>query len=85
MFFYLGSECGASLYGILFQAIGTRYTLLIFGSISGVMLAALLIYLKISENAHEYEKLLSDNEDDDGIATNDDNNHNFNENYQVDK
>ena len=85
MFFYLGSDGGASFYGILFQAIGTRSTLLIFGFISGVMLATLLIYLKISENAHEYDKLLSDNEDDDGIATNDDNNYNFNENYQVDK
>ena len=85
MFFFLGSEGGTSLYGILFQAIGTRSTLLIFGSISGVMLAAFLVYLKISANAPEYEKLPSDNEDDDSAATNGDNNHNFNENYQVDK
>ena len=82
MFFYLGSDGGASFYGILFQAMGTRSTLLIFGSISGVMLATLLIYLKISENVREYEKLPSDNEDDDGAATNDENNHNFNKNYQ---
>ena len=49
------------------------------------MLAAFLVYLKISANAPEYEKLPSDNEDDDSAATNGDNNHNFNENYQVDK
>ena len=46
------------------------------------MLATLLIYLKISENVREYEKLPSDNEDDDGAATSDENNHNFNKNYQ---
>ena len=49
------------------------------------MLAALLIYLRISEHAHQYEKLPSDDEDDDGTAANDDNSNNFKEYYKGDK
>ena len=85
MFFFLGLDGGASFYGILFHAIGTRSTLIIFASISGLMLAALLIYLRISEYAHQYEKLPSDDEDDDGTAANDDNSNNFKEYYKGDK
>ena len=85
MFFFLGSDAGSSFYGILFHAMGTRYTLIICGSISGLMFAALLIYLRISEHAHQYEKLPSDNEDDHGTAVNGDNIYNSKENYEADK
>ena len=85
MFFFLGLDSGSSFYGIFFHAIGTRSTLIICGSVSGLMFAALLIYLRISEHAQQYEKLPSDNEDDHGTASNDDNNYNFEENYEADQ
>ena len=76
MFFFLGVDGGASYYGILFHAIGTRWTLIIFASLSGVMLSVLSIYVRISDKAHEYEKLARDSVDDDGPAESDDNDHN---------
>ena len=76
MFFFLGVDGGASYYGILFHAIGTRWTLIIFASLSGVMLSALLIYVRISDDAHEYEKLACNSVDDDGPAESGDNDHN---------
>ena len=78
MVFFFGVDGGASYYGVLFHAIGTRSTLIIFASISGVMLSALLIYLRASDDAHEYENLSRDNEDEDGPAESDHNSHNNN-------
>ena len=76
MLFFLGIDSGASYYGILFHAIGTQSTLIIFASVCGVMLSALSIYVRISDGAHEYEKLTGDSEDDDGPAQSYDNDHN---------
>ena len=76
MLFFLGLDGGASYYGILFHAIGTRWTLIIFASLSGFMLSALSIYVRISDDAHEYEKLARDSEDDNDPAESGDNDHN---------
>ena len=76
MFFFLGIDSGASYYRILFHAVGTQSTLIIFASICGVMLSALSNYLRISDGAHEYEKLAGDSKYDDGLAQSDDNDHN---------
>ena len=62
--FFVGEECGATLFGILFHMIGTRATLIVFGAVSAMFLAILLFYLRFSEHVDEYEGLPSDDKDD---------------------
>ena len=59
-FFFLGTQGGATLFGILFYAMGTRATLFAFAAFFGMLFAILLLYLRFSEHVHEYEKLPTD-------------------------
>jgi predicted MFS family arabinose efflux permease len=61
--FALGTESGSALLGVLFNALGTRTTLLIYSMNSGVILVILLLYLRFSKRADDYEKLPQDTDD----------------------
>ena len=60
MFYGVGEECGATLFGILFHEIGTRGTLIVSATVSGMLLVILLIYLRVSKHVHKYDKLPPD-------------------------
>ena len=63
MFFYFGLDIGSVLFGILFQAVGTRITLIIYAVMTAILLAVLLCYLKLSKDVSDYEKLPVDGDD----------------------
>ena len=58
-----GCDFGATLLGILFHAIGTRNTLLIYAGMTSLVLLVFLLYIKFSENVNEYERLPSDKDE----------------------
>lgn len=66
--FSFGEDSGATLFGILFDVIGTHATLLVFAAVSGMLLAILLIYLRFSDHLYEYEKLPSDDKNGNGTS-----------------
>jgi predicted MFS family arabinose efflux permease len=55
--FALGTETGSALLGVLFSALGTQTTLLIYSLNSGVILVILLLYIRLSKRVDDYEKL----------------------------
>lgn len=61
--FSVGFDAGASLMGVLFGALGTRMTLLIYSITSGVILVFLLLYIRFSKHVKDYEKLSQDDSD----------------------
>jgi predicted MFS family arabinose efflux permease len=61
--FALGTESGSALLGVLFNALGTRTTLLIYSMNSGVILVILLLYLRFSKRSDDYEKLPQDTDE----------------------
>lgn len=65
---YVGVDGGSTLFGILFDAIGTRATFLAFATTIAMLLAVLLMYLRFSEHAHEYENLPFDDTDSNDTA-----------------
>ena len=48
--------------GVLFHALGTRLTLLLYSMSSAVLLVTLLLYIRFSKYVHGYEKLPQDSE-----------------------
>lgn len=64
MFFVVGNDAGATLWGVLFYHIGTRGALLFFAALTGVLLVSLVIYVRFSKKASEYEKISQEDDDD---------------------
>jgi hypothetical protein len=75
MLFQLGLDCGAAFMGLLFQAIGTRRTLILYAGMTGLVLAILICHIKFSKHVSEYEKLPVDSDyDGDNSSNANDNN-----------
>ena len=61
MCFMFGLDCGATILGILFDAVGACETLAIYGATTAVMLVVFFLYIKNAKEAiSEYEKLPND-------------------------
>jgi hypothetical protein len=60
--FALGTEGGSALLGVLFSAVGTQTTLLIYSLNSGIILVILLLYIRFSKRVDGYEQLPQDTE-----------------------
>ena len=52
-----GLDFGATIFGSLFDIIGTKNTLVIFGGITGIMFIIFLLYIKFSKKVDIYEKI----------------------------
>ena len=61
--FALGVHTGSTLLGVLFNALGTQTTLLIYSMNSGVILVILLLYIRFSKREDSYEKLPRDTDE----------------------
>ncbi len=48
--------------GVLFHALGTRLTLLLYSISTAVLLVTLLLYIRFSKYEHDYEKLAQDSD-----------------------
>ena len=58
MCFMFGLDCGATILGILFDAVGARETLAIYGGLTAFMVIIFFLYIKNSKDViNEYEKL----------------------------
>ena len=58
MCFMFGLDCGATILGILFDAVGARETLAIYGGLTTFMVIIFFLYIKNSKDViNEYEKL----------------------------
>lgn len=56
-----GLDCGATILGILFDAVGACETLAIYGGLTAFMLIIFFLYIKNSKDViNEYEKLPND-------------------------
>ncbi len=62
MLFQFGLDYGAAFLGVLFHAIGTRNTLILYAGMTAIMLALLISYIKFSTHVNEYEKLPVDSD-----------------------
>ena len=58
-----GLDSGASLFGILFHAIGTGNTLLIYAGMTSVILLVFLLYTNFSKKVNQYERLPKDRDE----------------------
>ena len=67
----VGFEAGSTLMGILFHALGTQLTLLVYSISSAMVLVFLLLYIRFSTSVHDYEKVAQDSETLEDIDTND--------------
>ncbi len=75
MLFMVGLDCGAAFLGLLFHAIGTRRTLILYAGMTALVLAILLCHIKFSKHVSEYEKLPVDSDyDGDNSSNANDNN-----------
>ena len=67
----VGFEAGSTLMGILFHALGTQLTLLVYSISSAMVLVLLLLYIRFSTSVHDYEKVAQDSETWEDNDTND--------------
>jgi predicted MFS family arabinose efflux permease len=58
----IGFDAGSTLMGVLFHALGTRLTLLLYSISTAVLLVTLLLYIRFSKYEHDYEKLAQDSD-----------------------
>ena len=58
----VGFGVGSSLMGVLFHALGTRMTLIIYSMITAALLVSLLLYIRFLQHDHNYKKLAQDDD-----------------------
>ena len=58
----VGLDVGYTLMGVLFHALGTQLTLLIYSISTAVLLVSLLLYIHFFQYDHDYKKLAQDDD-----------------------